>query len=208
MIELIEQYNKHFNTPPQNILEIGSRDGDDAYKLKEYFNIPGDRVYIVEPHPQCISYVKEKHPNFKLYEYAVALENGTTKFNAISTSDLGTLGMSSLLNRTHGNIDNTWIDVNTITGESLFNLIGDEEYDLVKIDVEGYSYEVLKSIGDQIRKIKIMHLEVEHYPFWVGQKLYGEVAELLISYGFEECYRFDYNYTLEQVQSDVIWVRK
>ena len=116
--------------------------------------------------------------------------------------------MSSLASRTDNAILENWIEVTTITGKSLFELIKEEEYDLVKIDVEGYSYEVLKSFGDQIRKIKIMHLEVEHYPFWVGQKLYKEVAELLRSYNFEECYRFDYKYTPEQVQSDVIWVRK
>lgn len=208
MIELIEQYNKHFTIPPQNVLEIGSRDGDDANRLKEYFNIPNSKVYIVEPHPHCIDYINRTYPDFKVYEYAAALENGTTKFNAIFTPDLGTLGMSSLLNRTHGNVADNWIEVKTITGESLFDLIGDEEYDLVKIDVEGYSYEVLKSMGDQIRKVKIMHLEVEHYPFWVGQRLYNEVADLLTSYRFEECYRFDYNYTSEQIQSDVIWVRK
>ncbi len=208
MIELINQYNKHFNTPPQNVLEIGSRDGDDAYKLKEYFNIPDSRTYVVEPHPKCITLIKEKYPNIKLHEHAVSVSNGTARFNAVITSDLGTLGMSSLASRTDNAILENWIEVSTITGKSLLELIGEEEYDLVKIDVEGYSYEVLKSFEDQIRKIKIMHLEVEHYPFWVDQKLYGEVAELLTSNGFEECYRFDYNYTPEQVQSDVIWVRK
>jgi len=214
MVELIQQYNNFFSIPPKSILEIGSRDGNDALELREYFNIPEEKTYIVEPHPDCRRLIKENIPNCRLYEYAVALENGTAKFNAINKygedwADLGLIGMSSLLNRTHGNIGNeNWIKVKTITGEGLFDLIGEEEYDLVKIDVEGYSYEVLKSMGKQISKIKIMHLEVEHYPFWIGQKLYPEIAELLTSFKFEECYRFDYNYTLEQVQSDVIWVRR
>lgn len=208
MIELIEQYNKHFSLPPQNVLEIGSRDGDDANKLKEYFNIPDSKTYVVEPHPKCITLIKEKYPTIKLFEHAISISDGTARFNAVVTSDLGTLGMSSLASRTDNAILENWIEVTTITGESLFNLIGEEEYDLVKIDVEGYSYEVLKSFGDQIRKIKIIHLEVEHHPFWIGQKLYNEVAELLTLNRFEECYRFDYNYTSEQIQSDVIWVRK
>ena len=65
MIELIDQYNKYFSTPPQNVLEIGSRDGDDAYKLKEYFNIPDSRTYVVEPHPKCIALIKEKYPGIR-----------------------------------------------------------------------------------------------------------------------------------------------
>lgn len=208
MIDLVKKYDEHFSVQPQNVLEVGSRDGEDAFKLKSYFSIPDEKVYIVEPHPHCIAHIRENYPEFNVYEYAMSPENGTAKFNAIFTPDFGTLGMSSLLNRTHGNVTDNWIDVNTITGESLFNLVGEKEYDLVKIDVEGYTYEVLKSFNDQIRKIKIMHLEVEHYPFWIGQKLYGEVADLLKAYNFEECYRFDYEYTPEQVQSDVIWVRK
>jgi len=206
MTPFIEQYTKHFNTPPKNILEIGSRDGDDANILKQHFNIPDDKVFIIEPHPHCIDHIKNKYPNYKVYEYAISLENGTSKFNAIFTPDLGVLGMSSLLSRTETNYEN-WIDVNTINGKSLFELIDEEEYDLVKIDVEGYSYEALKSFGDSIRKIKMMHVEVEHYKFWKDQKLYNDIVELLTPLGFEECYRFDYIYSPEQIQSDIIWKR-
>lgn len=209
MIELLKSYNKYYNILPQNILEIGSRDGNDANTLKEYFNISNEKVYIVEPHPHCIGLIKQKYPQYNLYKHAITTTKGTARFNAVVTSDLGTLGMSSLLSRTDNAILENWIEVSTITGKDLFELIGEEEYDLVKIDVEGHSYEVLESFGDQIRKIKIMHLEVEHYPFWKDQKLYNDIANLLKSYNFEECYRFDYNYyTPEQIQSDVIWIRK
>jgi FkbM family methyltransferase len=207
MNPFIEQYNKHFTSPPKNILEIGSRDGDDADLLKHHFNIPDDKVFIVEPHPHCIDHIKEKYPNYKIYEYAISLENGVSKFNAIFTSNLGVLGMSSLLDRTYHNGYENWIDVNTITGKDLCDMIGEDEYDLVKIDVEGYSYEALKSFGDSIRKIKMMHVEVEHYKFWKNQKLYKDIVDLLTPLGFEECYRFDYVYTPEQIQSDIIWKR-
>ncbi len=208
MKELIQIYDECFTSSPRNVLEIGSRDAEDAKKLAEHYGIPCEKVYIVEPHPHCISYIRKNHSCYNLYEYAISDVEGTAKFNAIFHEDLGTLGMSSLLNRTHGNISENWIDVKTITGKTLFDQIGENEYDLVKIDVEGYSYEVLKSFEDQINKIKIMHLEAEHYPFWIGQKLYSEVSDLLLSKGFEERYRFDYNYTEKQVQSDVIWVKK
>lgn len=205
MKSLVDQWNKHYNTLPRNILEIGSRDGDDADFLKHEFNVPYNKVFIAEAHPHCVDHIKKRYPNYNLYGVAVALENGFTKFNAVFTPDLGTLGMSSLLSREDESFPENWVDVETITGKSLIEKTGELEFDLVKIDVEGYTYEVLKSFGDDISRIKMMHLEVEHYPFWKNQKLYDDVRELLSEYDFEECYRFDYVYEEGKIQSDVIW---
>lgn len=205
MKPFVDQWNLHFNHAPKNVLEIGSRDGDDAHALKEAFNIPNDKVFIAEAHPHCVDYIKSRYPDYNLYGMAVALENGVTKFNAVFTPDLGTLGMSSLLSRTDESFPENWLEVETITGKSLMDKIGEPELDLVKIDVEGYTYEVLKSFGDDLSRINMMHLEVEHYPFWKNQRLYDDVRELLTQYGFEECYRFDYVYEEGKVQSDVIW---
>lgn len=207
MKPLIDQWNKHFNRSPRNILEIGSRDGSDANALQAAFSVPDDKVYIAEAHPHCVDYIRSKYPNYNLYGMAVASENGVTKFNAVFTQDMGILGMSSLLSRTDESFPENWLDVETITGRSLMERIGEKEYDIVKIDVEGYTYEVLKSFNGDISKINMMHLEVEHYPFWKNQKLYNDVKEILNWYEFEECYRFDYVYEEGKVQSDVIWRR-
>lgn len=207
MKPLIDQWNKHFNRPPRNILEIGSRDGGDANALQVAFGVPNNKVYIAEAHPHCVDYIRSRYPDYNLCGMAVALENGVTKFNAVFTPDLGTLGMSSLLSRTDESFPENWLEVETITGRSLMRRIGEEEYDLVKIDVEGYTYEVLKSFNGDISKINMMHLEVEHYPFWKNQKLYNDIKEILNWYEFEECYRYDYVYEEGKVQSDVIWRR-
>lgn len=207
MKPLIDEWNKYYDNPPKNILEIGSRDGNDANALQVEFNVPDSKVYIVEAHPHCVDYIRRIYPNYNLYGMAVSLEDGVTKFNAVFTPDLGMLGMSSLLSRTDESFPENWLDVETITGKSLVHKIGESEFDLVKIDVEGYTYEVLKSFGDNLSKIKMMHLEVEHYAFWKNQKLYDDVYELLTQQGFEECYKFDYAYGEGKVQSDVIWKR-
>lgn len=207
MKPLIDEWNKYYDYHPKNILEIGSRDGADANLLQVAFNVPDDKVYIAEAHPHCVDHIRKTYPNYNLYGMAVALENGVTKFNAVFTPDLGTLGMSSLLSRTDESFPENWVDVETITGKSLMDKIGEPEIDLVKIDVEGYTYEVLKSFDNNLSRIKMMHLEVEHYPFWKNQTLYNDVCELLTQQGFEECYRFDYVYEEDKVQSDVIWRR-
>lgn len=54
-----------------------------------------------------------------------------------------------------------------------------EFIDVIKIDVEGATYEVLKGMGDLLSTIKIMHIETETIQYFQGQKLHQEVIELL-----------------------------
>ena len=55
---------------------------------------------------------------------------------------------------------------------------------MIKIDVEGATYEILNSMGDILKTIKIMHIETESYPFFKNQKLHDVVADYLSEKGF------------------------
>lgn len=190
---------------PKTVLEIGSRDADDANTLKEYFNVDDSKVFIVEPNPKQQVKITEKYPNFNLIKEAIFNEEKTLSFNAVNSYDL--IGVSSLMerkDRLYDKVDSEKIMVNTILGSRLLANIN-EEIDLCKIDVEGATYEVLTSFGDDITKIKSMHLENEHLEVWENQKLYGEVKDYLVSKGFTEIY-FQYVNNVV-LQSDSIWVQ-
>ena len=96
-----------------------------------------------------------------------------------------------------------WVNVIGITGADLFELIAEDEYDLVKIDVEGLTYEVLESFGDNLRKIKMIHTEAEYSEVWEGQKLYSDLCDLLTKQGFKEAYRVE----MLDFQCDTVWYR-
>ena len=51
MKRFFDTYMEKFKTRPTSILEIGSRDGDDAEELRKYSQIESNNVYVVEPHP-------------------------------------------------------------------------------------------------------------------------------------------------------------
>jgi hypothetical protein len=55
---------------------------------------------------------------------------------------------------------------------------------MVKIDVEGATFEIFKSMGDMLKTIKIMHIETENYEFFKNQKLHDVVADFLTENGF------------------------
>ena len=200
-------YCLHNKEIPKSVLEIGSRDGVDARLIADYFSIPSERTFIVEPHPKHIDIVKDWYPNFKLFPYAISPEHGMIKFDAVEHQSWDVRGQSSILQRheDYPQSGENWIEVASITGKMLLGEIGLPEIDLVKIDVEGYTYEVLKSFGDNLRKLKFLHLEMETIEYWKGQKLYPEVSDYLINMGFEEVHNEKDKW---ESQFDSIWKRK
>jgi FkbM family methyltransferase len=205
MRRFAEEYSKYFNEPPKNVLEIGSRDGYHADYLKKYFNIPDDKVFIVDAHPYCANLIRIDHPNYRVIEAAIAPKRGILKFNAIQNLDLGSLGMSSLLPKVAGpDFGETWVNVIAITGEDLIDLIEEPEIDLLKLDVEGLTYEVLESFSLNLRRVKFIHTEAEYFEVWKGQKLYQDLCDLLTKYGFKEAYCVQ---TIKEQQCDTVWYR-
>jgi FkbM family methyltransferase len=189
----------------KNILEIGSRDGDDANHLKNLFQVPNENVWVVEPNPIKFSEIKIKYPNFNLFEYAIGELEGEHDFFQVIGDNISS-GTSSLIDR-----NDDWyilnkaekIKVNVINGKTLLHLIG-TEIDVCKIDVEGLTYEVLNGFDNNLEMIKSIHIECEHKEVWKNQKLYNDVREYLISKNFVEL-SFDYTSSY-QLQSDSIWV--
>lgn len=207
MQKLAQTYHELFSQPPETILEIGSRDGHDVELLRQFCNVSIIDVWISEPNPVCVNNIKQKYPYVNLVPCAVASENGLAQFNAVLSKDDVYIGQSSLLRRTdihkHQGPNwingNNWIDVVTMTGEKLLQLI-DKPIDLMKVDVEGYAFEVLESFKDTLTSIKLIQVECEYEKFWENQKLYKEVSEYMLSKGFTEVYKLDY-----PGQCDVVW---
>jgi FkbM family methyltransferase len=198
-----EEYQRRFGQAT-NVLEIGSRDGYHADYLKKMFNIPDNKVFIVDAHPDCAKLIRSEHPNYRVIEVAITQNRGIVSFNAIQNLDLGGLGASSILSRKDGPvIFENWINVIAIKGSDLLELINEREYDLVKIDVEGLTYEVLESFSHSLGKIKMIHTEAEYFEIWKGQKLYSDLCDLLTRRGFKEAYRVE----MLDGQCDTVWYR-
>lgn len=193
---------------PKSILEIGSRDGNDADELRSYFDINSENIWVVEPNPAQQSKIINTYPNINLIKNPIFNEEKTLTFYAVNTSDQILNGTSSLLNRIdnlYKNINTNKIEIETITGSKLLKIIG-KEIDLCKIDVEGATYEVLESFVDDLPKIKSIHIECEHRPVWVNQKLYNDVSDFLLKNNYIQIY-FSYCNN-NNLQSDSIWVLK
>lgn len=78
-----------------------------------------------------------------------------------------------------------------------------EEIDILKIDVEGLSFEVIQSFGEKIKKVKVIHIENEHIPVWIGQKVYSDVEKILIESEF-----ILLSIKSAWPQTDSVWIRR
>ncbi len=204
-------FTENFSTKPGNIVEIGSRDGNDAEHLRKLTGLAPNLVHIVEPHPESAKRIRAFYPKAHVYECAVYEQPGVLKFNALPYwLPLGSVGVSSLLkmdptlpyNKSLLPAQN-WIKVIGITGKMLMELIDMPNLDMVKIDVEGASYEVLNSFGSDIRLIKALHLEFETTKRWETPYSIADSYKLLQFYGFKEVFYKD----VYVIQRDSVWVR-
>lgn len=188
----------------KTIMEIGSMDGKDANTLSEFFETKD--VYIIEAHPTFSKQINERYPYFMVSNIAASNENGKFIFNSV-TSDSVNLGMSSLLKREedYPSYDIVYepLEVTCLRMDDYCGIMNIDAVDLLKIDVEGFSYEVLEGFGDTLDIVKCIHVECEHEPVWKGQKLYPDVERLLIEKGF-----IPVSMRIGFPQSDSVWVRK
>ena len=215
MEQYYNSFLEHFKQPANNCLEIGSRDGHHAEIMRKLADIDPHRVYIVEPHPVSYRQILSNYPQFRTWELAVSNKPGIVEFNAISTDQFSDhiVGTSSILSANTEFISQywgaphpiNWIKVMTVSGMQLLELINEPEIDLCKIDVEGFTWEVLLSFGDAIRSIKSLHIEVELATVWRNQHLYSEIQHMLNFYNFKEMYYIPLY--LMGNQGDAVWMR-
>jgi len=182
---LVEIYRNYIGTSAKTILDIGSRDANDAnYLSQELFS---KNIYTFEANSKCLSLIKENYPKFNNIYGAVSNYDGTAMFNRVDSSDWDAVGTSSLRDRT-----DSWYEGKSekvsVPVKRMDTLIVKHNIplpiDLVKIDTEGCSFEVIEGFGDTISNVNVLHVENETYSYWKDQKLSNDVSELLLSKNF------------------------
>ncbi|MES1192163.1 MAG: FkbM family methyltransferase [Steroidobacter sp.] len=204
--QYIKQVSKFGTFIPSVSLEIGALDGSYSYTLQQTFKLAANDIYLVEPNPDLCGKLVEKFPYSHLFRNAVSDEESTLTLNRVASGDLDKLGCSSLRDRIDGwekQLSYSPVEVQCIRGEALLEKI-QRPVDLCIIDVEGCTYEVLRSFGNSLPMIRSLMLECEHAEIFKGQRLFDDVATLLKHHNYRMM-AFQYSYAN---QSDSIWIRE
>jgi FkbM family methyltransferase len=185
---------------PQNIFEIGSNTGFDADYLRKAFNVPESNTFCFEANPFTFEILQKEHPNFNNFNVAVSNFTGTEIFKCSRSEN-----QSSSFNKKRSIPSQDYIDVevSVYTMEHIINHYDIKNIDICKVDVEGFTLEVLEGFGDKISIVKSFQLEDERFPvFGDNQKLFPDTCNFLSSKGFTLLTFIDWG-----AQCDTIWVR-
>lgn len=177
-------YPKEIGIGIKTFCEIGARESKDCINIRDEYNLNPEDCYIFEANPYSYKDIKKDLNNHNVYHYAVTSDY-VDKIN-FNCFPVGKRGISSVLERT---IDEGFdIEVKTVPAIRMDTFLKNNNlkgFDLIKIDVEGYGYEVLMSFGDFLNNNKFIQIEAEVLPFWKNQKLYPEIITLMEGFGFE-----------------------
>lgn len=207
---LVTNYRKFFGDTATIIYDVGSRDGDDAEYLRESLN--ASEVHCIEANPDLAPKIADKYPSFKIYQTAISNFVGTTKFQKVDHERADYVGCSSIyaekLNNQEdlkGAVTEIEVPVTTIT-TILNNNHGDKTLiDLIKVDIEGYTWEFLDGLGESISLVKCFHLETEQYATHPNHRASSLIAERMHFHGF---YLADKSYEWGWSIEDQVWINK
>ena len=156
---IIDSYQKYFGKKASRIIDVGSRDGDDAkLLLSKLGNSKTCKVICIEARESAAEEIKNKYPKFTVFPTAVSNFIGESKFVQMNEQEF--LGSSSLemARATAYPTESTIINVPVTRLDAI---IEPGIIDVLKIDVEGHSVPVIEGMGDLMKDVLVAHIETE-----------------------------------------------
>ena len=201
LIKLIFLIENNTNVKVSTLIEVGANLGQDSAYLSNKLRINPDRVYCFEPIEEYAKYIKVTY-GFQVEVKAVSDSKKISDF-FLPDDPINNLGSASLrFHKVNSKITRK-VDVIRLDEWMSYNSL--DSIDLLKIDAEGNSFEVLSSLGNKIRTVKIIQLETEAVRIWDQEYVEKDVFNFLEKNSFV---LLDYNISSDGIQADSIWVRE
>lgn len=191
-------------TPNPVVYEVGSRDGHDGVELAKRIKFKGEnrlwdlaKIVLFECNPPQADYIRRHYPYAKLYEAAAWNKNGKITFNQFD-GNIDEIGSSSIRDDWQPTIKKRKkITVQAIRLDGV--IPPNEQIDIMKIDVEGCTWEVLQGLGDRLHNVRVYHLETE------TKTSTKKITEFMQANGYE-LYTTEHEWG--EWLSDQVWIKK
>ena len=166
----VDTYTKYFGASSNPVIyEVGSRDGNDGVELAQRIYDGHDlwkdsTIVLFECNPPSIEAIQHTYPQAILITNAISDTKGTVEFLQIH-GDKNMVGSSTMNTKRNDNWikETTTIKVSTRRLDDVIKELGHEntDIDVMKIDIEGFTAEALRSLGKYLRNVRVFHLETE-----------------------------------------------
>lgn len=127
----------------KTVLDIGGNLGQFSITIN-YF-LKSVKIDILEPNKQAFDLLEKniaKYSNLKAFNVGIGKEGKTKMYFTPGKSAIGSLNKANAVN----NIKDKIVETEISLVEDVSKYTKTKKYDLVKIDVEGYEYDLLKNI--------------------------------------------------------------
>lgn len=208
---VVTNYRKFFGSKATNVLDIGTRDGDDAAYLG--YELFCNDITAIDAGEGAVNLTKSRYPWMNVLHTAVSNYNGTVTFHELMSGDKELDGCSSIALKGDDLVQNSPQREITVPCARIDSLIEsgripldvNGNLDVVKIDVEGFSWQVLDGFGKYLSKVKVLHVEAERRPFHDEHKLIDDIIGFMKVNGF---YLADASYEWGEGIQDQVWINK
>lgn len=177
-----------------SVLDIGAHEGKTAIQFLDIF--PKANIYSFEPIPECYEKLAIKtkgNSRIQTFNFAVGDSNGKVTFHQSTYSP-----SSSILPMAKAHEDafpftegGKKVEVELITLDSFYLKNKLESPLALKIDVQGFEWQVLKGASLVLEKAKLLLIETSFVELYKDQKFFDEIYTYLINLGFSYAGSFD-----------------
>tara|TARA_B110000503_G_scaffold139421_1_gene227775 strand:+ start:1663 stop:2379 length:717 start_codon:yes stop_codon:yes gene_type:complete len=197
--KIIRLINNKFSTPII-IFDIGAHYGETIKIFQKKINCK--KIYSFEASPINFKILKENFRNnycdkLEIYNYGVGKETISTFINQTlesSSSTINNLNIKSkyfhnklkILNIKNKESFSKKIPINIISLDNFINEKKIHNIDLLKIDTEGYEFNVLKGLNNSHNIIKLIYFEHHYDDMILKNYKFSDIHYLLKSYGFKK----------------------
>jgi len=185
-------------TQAATIVDIGAHLGETTQLLLQAF--PNASIHSIEPFQDSFLQLKQSFSQQKnVFPHQLAISN-VNGFASLNVNEF--LQTNSLLssNKVHASIDDltSMKATQQVATQTLDSFVAEqniEKIDLLKIDAQGLTYEILEGAGCLLaeKRIQLIYAEVEFIEIYKGEKRFAEIEMLLRSKGYQFMQFFNLN---------------
>ena len=200
-VKILKFFKKNLDNKSINVIDIGGHKGETLKFFLNNFNIK--KIYVFEPNKNLFDKIKKEFidKRVKVFNFGVGLRNDRKNLNITIDSASSTINKINTNTKyfkrkkkflLFGKKKSFFLGIQNIKVVNLSEFILNKEknIDILKIDTEGYEFNILKGIhATDFKKIRFIYFE-HHYDLMIDKKYkFKDINELLKNNNFSLKYK-------------------